>query len=83
MIAAAPHPALLLGPRKRRAPDAPVSDADVIRAWKGMAKIISHLGEEEGRKYLPIYERLEQEVEKREATRAAMNRALQVAAQVN
>ncbi len=81
MIDAAPHPALLLGPRNRRAPGAAVSDADVVKAWKSMAGIISRLGETEGAKYLPIYERLEAEVEKINTRSAAMARALQVASQ--
>ncbi len=81
MIDAAPHPALLLGPRRRRAPNAAVTDAEVTRAWKSLARIISALGETEGAKYLPIFDRLTEEVNARQTRSESMALALQVARQ--
>lgn len=79
MIDAAPHPALLLGHRGRKSTTDYTSDAALERGWKQMARIIRDLGPEEGSKYLPIFERLDDEMKQIKTRDAALARALQVA----
>jgi hypothetical protein len=79
MIDAAPHPALLLGHGRRRARTDYTTDAALERGWKQMARIIRDLGPEEGAKYLPIFERLDNEIERMRTRNATFVRALKVA----
>ena len=56
-----------------------VSDEELERAYFKMARIIERYGE----KYLPIFERLEKELNERKAKNSLMQRALEAAKSKN
>lgn len=75
-----PHPALLLGYRRRKKPQGEPTVHDIERGLHDLACLIRDLGEEEGAKYLCHFERLETELATRRARSAVHNRALALAA---